>query len=182
MGIVASFLIALSLSMDNLAVTIAAGAASARVINKRLIYEIAVLFASAHFVMFSLGFMGGERVAPALGRVAPWLACAALMYIGLEMMAQAYRHKEEVNHVIFDSFKHKILLAVATSIDAFLVGTSFGFTYSAFWQMAVLLVVCVGITSATGFKLGDALGKKFGRWAEALGGLVLIVLGLKLLL
>ena len=168
--------------MDNLAVTIAAGAASARILNKRLIYEIAALFALAHFVMFSLGFIGGERVAPALGRVAPWLACAALVYIGASMLWQARQPKEEVNHLIFESFKHKILLAVATSIDAFLVGTSFGFTYSVFWQMAVLLVICVGVTSATGFKLGGTLGKKFGRWTEALGGVVLIVLGLKLLL
>jgi len=182
MGIVSSFLIALSLSADNLAVTVSAGAASARVINQRLIYEIAVLFATAHFIMFSLGFLGGTRVAPVLGRVAPWIACAILIYIGAGMLWQAWRKREEVNHAIFASLKHKLLLALATSVDAFLVGTGFGFTGSSFWQMAVLLVICVGLTSTVGFKLGDILGRKFGRWAETGGGAVLIILGVKLLL
>lgn len=182
MGIVSSFLIALSLSMDNLAVTIAAGASSARILNKRLIYQIAGLFSIAHFIMFSLGFLGGESVVPVIGKVAPWCACAALVYIGINMLWQARHAHPQVNHLIFSSFKHKLVLAVATSIDAFLVGTTFAFTHSSFWQMAVLLVICVALTSATGFKIGDVLGKKFGRWAEALGGMILIVLGLKLLL
>lgn len=168
--------------MDNLSVTIAAGACSARVINKRLIYEIACLFAAAHFVMFSIGFWGGEFVAPVLGRVAPWIASAALVYIGAEMLLTAYRNRTEVNHAIFSAFKNKLLLALATSLDAFFVGTSFGFTQSSFGVMALMLVCCVWITSATGFKLGDLLGRKFGRWTEAVGGLVLIALGLKLLL
>ena len=71
--------------MDNLAVTIAAGASSARILNKRLIYQIAGLFSIAHFIMFSLGFLGGESVVPVIGKVAPWCACAALVYIGVSV-------------------------------------------------------------------------------------------------
>lgn len=168
--------------MDNLSVTVAAGAASAWLINRRLIFEVAFLFSGAHFVMFTIGFLGGESVAPALGRVAPWIASAALVYIGVRMLFEAYRNETEVNHALFSAFKNKLLLALATSLDAFLVGTSFGFTYSAFWQMAIMMVLCVWITSVLGFKLGNVLGKKFGRWTEAVGGLVIIGMGLKLLI
>ena len=179
---VSSFLIALSLSMDNLTVTVAAGTGAAHLINRRLVYEIACLFAAAHFLMFSLGFWGGEHIAPVLGKVAPWIASGALVYIGLGMLWQACHKPAEVNHVIFSSLKNKMLLALATSVDAFLVGTSFGFTRSDYWQMVFMLAVCVWITSAAGFKMGHLLGKKFGRRIEAVGGITLVVLGVKLLL
>jgi len=168
--------------MDNLAVTIAAGAVCALAPKRSKVYEIAGLFTLAHFIMFSFGFLGAERVAPTLGKIAPWLACIVLVYIGLGMMWQAWRNHSTDNMIMFFSLKKKILLALATSMDAFLVGTSFGFTYSVFWQIIVMLTGCVFITSVCGFKIGDVLGKKFGRWMEAAGGAVLVLLGIKLLL
>ena len=176
----ASFLIAVGLSMDNLAVTVAAGCGQHLIKDySRQIWRISFLFSFAHFVMFFLGFKGGRFLLVG-STIAPWMACGILVCIGLRMIKEAFETQK--TRPVFGSVKMQILLALATSLDALLVGTGLAFTPIAFWQTLGALVSCVLITSFCGFYLGHYLGRKFGRNMEIVGGCILIFVGVKVLL
>ena len=181
MNILSSFLVALGLSMDNLAVTISAGCARSRHSCMRLIIQVSLLFTLAHFVMFCIGFEGGILLNA--GRVlGGWVACVILVIIGVRMIKEALSSKDEVLCPIFTSLKTQLALAVATSLDALFVGAGMSLVGTPFWQTQIFLMLCVFITSCCGFYLGSYLGKKFGHNMEIAGGVVLIVLGAKVLL
>ncbi len=181
MNMLASFLVAAGLSMDNLAVTVSAGCSHQVKGCSRTLWQVSLLFAAAHFVMFTIGFEGGVLL-HAGKRIAPWLACAILVFIGLRMIKNAFTAQGKEQTPLLNSFRTQMLLALATSVDALLVGAGLAFATVAFWQTALALVLCVFITSLCGFYLGRYLGHKFGRNMEMLGGLVLVFLGVKVLL
>lgn len=181
MNILSSFLVAAGLSMDNLAVTVSAGCSRSRHSSARLIVQVSVLFALAHFVMFAVGFEGGVLLH--VGRSwGAWIACAILATIGIRMIASACKNEPEPACPIFTSLKVQLGLAVATSVDALLVGAGMSLAGAPFWQTQGALVFCVFGTSLCGFYLGGYLGRKFGRNMEIVGGSVLILLGIKVLL
>lgn len=176
-----SLLVAVGLSMDNLAVTISAGCAGQQVGHTRTLWQVSLLFALAHFGMFALGFEGGILL-HAGQALAPWLACGILVFIGGRMIQSAFVKTSKTQPTIFNSFPTQIMLAVATSVDALFVGAGLAFTSAAFWQTVICLVICVFSTSLCGFYLGRYLGNKFGRTMEMIGGSILVLLGMKVLL
>ena len=181
MNILSSFLVSAGLSMDNLAVTVSAGCARSGQSSMRLIMQVSLLFALAHFVMFSIGFEGGVLLHA--GRVlGAWVACIILGFIGARMIKEAFFTTLRDACPIFTSLKTRLALAMATSLDALFVGAGMSLAGASFWQTQILLVLCVFVTSWCGFYLGGYLGKKFGRNMEILGGCVLIALGVKVLL
>ena len=177
----ASFLVAIGLSMDNLAVTISAGCSQRSVGRSRTLWQVSLLFALAHFIMFTAGFEGGILL-HAGKTIAPWLACAILIFIGLRMIKNAFAPKGQEQAPLLNSLHTQVMLALATSVDALLVGAGLAFATGDFWQTTIALVICVFVTSVCGFYMGRYLGSKFGRNMEILGGLVLIFLGAKVLL
>ncbi|MBQ8033313.1 MAG: manganese efflux pump [Elusimicrobiaceae bacterium] len=181
MNICVSFLIALSLSMDNLAVTVSAGCSRQLVGHRRTVWQISFLFALAHFVMFSIGYEGGILLHA--GRlIGGWIAGIILCFIGGKMIHSAYREAPSVHDKILSSLYTQLLLAVDTSVDALLVGAGLALSLASFWQTNLFLVICVFGTSLCGFYLGRYLGQKFGRAVEVAGGLVLVGFGAKMLL
>ena len=181
MNMLSSFLVALGLSMDNLAVTTSAGCSQCLQGCARVIFRVSVLFALAHIVMFSVGFEGGVLL-HAGKTIAPWIACAILVFIGGRMIKNAFFAIAQTQSTIFNSLHTQILLALATSLDALLVGAGLAFTEACFWQTVLILAACVFATSLCGFYLGRYLGEKFGRNMEIVGGSVLVLLGVKVLL
>ena len=181
MNIAYSFLIAASLSMDNLAVCVSAGCSQRIIGRTRIIWQISLLFALAHFVMFTLGFEGGVLLHA--GRtVGLCLAGSILVFIGGRMIQSAGKHAQPVQAKLLDSFRVKVLLALATSMDALLVGAGLALSAAFFWQTVLFLTICVFITSLCGFYLGRYLGQKVGPRIEIVGGLVLLGFGIKMLL
>lgn len=181
MNILSSFLVALGLSMDNLAVTISAGCSQRAKGQGKMFWQVSLLFALAHFVMFAVGFEGGVLL-HASQTIAPWLGSAILLFIGGRMIKNA-RAQETFNcGTILNSLRTQLLLALATSVDALFVGAGLAFTHALFWQTQTALVLCVFMTSLCGFHLGSYLGRKFGNMMEVLGGIVLVILGIKVLL
>ena len=179
MNILSSFLVALGLSMDNLAVTVSAGCSRSTQRSGRAILQVSVLFVLAHFIMFSLGFEGGV-LAHAGRTLGAWVACGILVFIGVRMIINA--HAEENDSSIFTSLKTQLALAVATSLDALFVGAGLALVQAPFWQTQLALMSCVFVTSLGGFYLGHYLGKHLGPKMEIVGGCVLVVLGVKVLL
>lgn len=182
MNILASLFVALGLSMDNWAVTIASGCSHHQAIPKSYIFKVSSLFALAHFVMFAAGWGCGAGIGKYIGAVDHWIAFAILVFIGARMIKESRARGEEADVCTLHTFKTLCALAVATSLDALLVGMGLAFTAAPFWATILMLTVCVFATSWTGFYVGAYLGRKFGKIMEALGGAVLILIGLKLLL
>ena len=184
MNILGAILVALGLSMDNLAVAVAAGCQGKGALPHGIIIQISVLFALAHFVMFSAGFLGGHELVRWIGAAAGWAACGILVYIGVTMVLASQKTPENpsARPELLTKVKVRFLLAFATSLDALFVGMSFGLAQNQ-WGITVLcLTGCVFVTSVGGFFMGSFLGRRFGTIMEVLGGLVLVLIAVKLLL
>ncbi len=184
MNILGAILVAFGLSMDNLAVAVAAGCQGKGSLPRGVILQISGLFALAHFVMFSAGFWGGHELVRWIGAIAGWVACGILVYIGGHMILSSRKQTQTPCEQpgLLTSVKMRLLLAFATSLDALFVGMGLGLTQNQ-WVLPVLLLAgCVLITSISGFYMGRFLGRRFGSVMEAVGGVILILIGVKLLL
>lgn len=166
--------------MDNLAVSISAGCVPGER-SRWILWQISLLFAFSHFAMFALGFEGGIWVHVSQS-VGPWVACGILVLIGSRMVQESFTPMCQVRPLVFSSLKMQLALAIATSLDALFVGAGLGIAHALFWQTAFALTGCVFLTSLLGFYLGNSLSKKLGRKMELIGGIVLVLLGVKILL
>lgn len=182
MNILSALLVALGLSMDNFAVTIASGCRHRSRIPAAYTFKAGVLFAAAHFIMFSAGWLCGAGAERYIGAAAHWIAFLILLFIGGKMIKESLSHQDTGDVCALHSFKTLAPLSVATSLDALLAGMGLAFASSSFWPVVWTLSACVFVTSIAGFYLGAWLGRKFGKVMEAAGGAVLALIGVKLLL
>ena len=184
MGISEIIILAVSLSMDAFAVALCKGLALKK-INFKNCLIVGAWFGIFQGGMPLIGYLLGSTFADKITAIDHWIAFVLLVLIGGNMVKEALSKDEDCQD---DSlgFKTMIVLAVATSIDALAVGVSFAFTdfesnyfvYIAFVMIAV--ITCV--LSAIGVKLGNIFGTRYKTAAELTGGIVLILLGLKILL
>lgn len=180
MGLIELFLLAVGLSMDAFAVSICKGL-SVRQMKIRY-----VLIAGGYFGIFQagmplIGYALGRQFQSMITAIDHWITFALLAVIGINMIRESLGQEEGETDDSF-SFRTMLPLAVATSIDALAVGVTF-----AFLQVNVLPAVClIGITtfvfSAAGVTIGNVFGAKYKSKAELAGGIVLILLGTKILL
>ena len=182
------FLIGIGLSMDAFAVAICKGLAMPDKVHKRSAFLIALYFGVFQAVMPALGWLLGSQFAHYVTRFAPWIAFVLLAWIGGNMLRSGIgglRKNEPVSCPQSDPTAgwNLLLLAVATSIDALAVGLTFAMTNTnAFLPSCLIGVVCAAI-SACGLFLGKKLSSlpMLNGWAEVLGGVVLLCIGLNIL-
>lgn len=167
--------------MDNFAVTLAAGT-TCKTPKLRIVLWVSFLFALAHFIMFCGGWFLGRTLGSFIHAIDHWIAFAILCVIGLHMLKEARSAQAHSSIENLNSFKTCLLLAAATSVDAWMIGMGLSFTAAPFWLTAQMMVGCVFVTSWAGFKLGAWMGQKLGAAAEITGGILLILIGVKLLL
>lgn len=182
MGFWELFIIAVGLSMDAFAVAISKG-----LCMKKLSYKNAVIigcfFGGFQALMPIIGYILGTQFKDSITSIDHWIAFILLALIGINMIRES-RSKDEVaceNIDVSLSIKNMTILSVATSIDALAVGITF-----AFLQVDIILAVSIiGITtfvlSIIGVKIGHVFGTKFKSKAELVGGIILIIMGLKIL-
>lgn len=182
MNILSAFVVALSLSMDNFALTLACGCAERGGLKRAQVLLVGGLFALAHVVLFSAGWLGGREAGILFDRFDHWVAFLVLAFIGLKMVKESFSNKNEPSVCSLFKLRNALTMAVATSLDALFVGVALSITGAPFWLTLVLLAACVMVTSCTGFYLGGWLGKKFGAVMEGLGGAALTAVGIKVLL
>ena len=138
------------------------------------------------FIMPLLGYAVGEGVASFVGIMAPFLACGLLSFLGIRMIAEALKNEEdeEAEQKEKLGFLELTLQAIATSIDALAVGLSFCIMSKAgcgkITASAIIGVVAFGC-SFVGAMLGKKVGKLFEKRAELVGGIILVVIGVKML-
>ena len=181
MNILATFAIAVGLSMDNFAVTIASGCGARGAIAWQERMKVALSFVLAHIVMFSAGWLGGQELGRLIDSWDHWVAFFVLVFIGVKMMCEAGKAQTQP---LAHTLPGRIIvgLAIATSLDALGVGIALSLEQARFWLTLIFMSGCVFITSYTGFALGERLGQRFGQVMQVIGGLVLTCIGIKVLL
>lgn len=172
----------MGLSMDNFAVTIASGCACQKSVRRARTFWVSLSFACAHVIMFGAGWWGGRELGRFIDRFDHWIAFFVLAFIGLKMIKEAFEKKQGPDLCRVISAKTVAALAVATSLDALLVGMALSLTAAPFWLTLWFMAGCVFATSYAGFYLGCYLGRRFGVVMEVLGGAALMAVGAKVLL
>ena len=182
MGIIELLLIAVSLSMDAFAVSVCKGLATKKLEKKH--YLIAGLwFGGFQALMPTIGYFLGTAFEKYITSIDHWIAFVLLSIIGIGMIKEAL----ECDSCADDSFSAKamLVLAIATSIDALAVGVTFAFMIDTLAYL-IFAVSAIGVItfalSAFGIKVGNIFGVKYKSKAELAGGIILILIGIKILL
>ena len=178
------FLIGIGLSMDAFAVAICKGLAMPDKVHKRSAFLIALYFGVFQAVMPALGWLLGSQFAHYVTRFAPWIAFVLLAWIGGNMIRESRAEEDEDEQPSDGQVKHKelLVLAVATSIDALAVGISFAALSVDIVPAVSLIGITTFIFSVAGVAIGRIFGARYEKPATIVGGVVLILIGLKILL
>lgn len=183
MGIIELLLIAIGLSMDAFAVSVCKGLSMTK-LNLKNAGIIAFFFGGFQAIMPLLGWFLGARFQRYIVSFDHWIAFALLAFIGGEMIVESVKHDEKIEED-GDSIKIKqlFLLAIATSIDALAVGITFALLPGTNIGLSVTLIgITTFIISFAGVGIGFRFGSKYEKKAQIVGGIILIVLGIKILL
>lgn len=173
------FLIAVGLSMDAFAVSICKGL-GARKLSLGQALLVGLYFGGFQALMPLIGWLLGSRFDELIRGVDHWIAFFLLLVIGVNMMKEARCQAEQLSDDF--AFKTMLLLAIATSIDALAVGVSFAFLSVDILPAALLIGATTFLLSAAGCYIGRAFGTKYKSGAEMTGGIILILIGGKILL
>ena len=173
-------LIAVGLAMDAFAVSICKGLAMKKP-SLKAILVVGIWFGFFQALMPVIGYNLGSSFYDYIADYDHWIAFILLAVIGVNMIREALSDEEEG---VDDStgFRTMLILAIATSIDALAVGISLAMTGDDILTSAVLIGVITFLISAFGVKIGSVFGDRFGKKAELVGGVILIVIGLRILL
>ena len=179
------FFIGVGLSMDAFAVSICKGL-SMRKVNQKQCFVIALFFGGFQALMPFIGWLLGSQFESCITSIDHWIAFILLGFIGGKMMIEAIRewNEEETVEVMDAPLDHKnmFVLAVATSIDALAVGITFAFLDTPIIEAITIIGITTMVISIIGVVVGNFFGSRYKSKAEFIGGLILVLLGLKILL
>ena len=185
MGFVELLLLAIGLSMDAFAVSVCKGLCMKR-LNLRQATVVALFFGGFQALMPLVGWALGTQFEQFITPVDHWIAFVLLALIGGKMLWDAFHEDDEELSCPADGkldLRELVMLAVATSIDALAVGITFAFLPGTRIVPAVALIGSITfVFSAAGIRLGNVFGLRYKRKAEFAGGVILILLGTKILL
>lgn len=179
MSILELLILAVGLSMDAFAVSICKGLSLGKITGKHMCIA-GLWFGGFQALMPLIGFFLGRFFADMITKYDHWIAFVLLSILGGNMVREALAEEENIDASI--TAKAMFLLAVATSIDALAVGVTFAFLSVAIVPAVTFIGVVTFVFSAAGIKIGSIFGAKYQSKAELFGGIVLILLGLKVLL
>ena len=181
MHITELMILAVGVSMDAFAVSICKGL-SVCMVRPRHAGFTAVWFGGFQALMPLIGYFMGVAFADFVTSIDHWIAFLLLGIIGGKMVKESFE-KDECSCAIPDfSFRTMLAMAVATSIDALAVGVSLAFLKVNIWSAVLIIGLTTGAFSAAGVYIGNIFGNKYKSKAELAGGLILILIGTKILI
>ena len=180
MSLLELFIIAVGLSMDAFAVSICKGLAMRRA-DCRSMAAVGLWFGGFQALMPVIGYLVGVQFKEAITAVDHWIAFGLLAVIGGNMIREALSGGEESEDASLAP-KAMVLLALATSIDALAVGVGFAFLDVNITAAAGFIGAVTFLLSAAGVKVGSVFGAKYKSRAELTGGIILVLMGVKILL
>ena len=173
-------LIAIGLSMDAFSVSICKGLTTKR-FSWRMALICGLWFGGFQVLMPIIGYYLGAQFQEMIEAYDHWIAFGLLFLIGANMIREAVWGKEEEQDGSL-GFKTMFLLAIATSIDALAVGVSFACIQVKLWSSVIIIGLTTFLFSVLGVKIGNVFGSKYEKSAGIIGGIILILIGLKILL
>ena len=184
MGILELFLIGVGLSMDAFAVAICQGLQMQR-FNWKNAAVIALFFGGFQALMPLTGWLLGSQFAGYIQSIDHWVTFVLLGLIGGNMIREALSSEEEesvcASGEVLD-YRQLFLMAIATSIDALAVGVTFAFLEVAILSAIVIIGCTTFCLSFSGVAVGNFFGARYKKRAELTGGVILVLLGVKILL
>lgn len=179
MDMLTIFFIAIGLAMDAFAISIVSGF-SIKKLKKENAFKIALFFGIFQGIMPIIGWFIGFGFRDFVLGIGHWIAFALLAAIGIKMIYESTKIKTNKQNPLKNSVL--LILAIATSIDAFVVGASLSILNTPIITPAILTGIITFVLSFIGVYIGKKIGHFFENKIEALGGLILILIGLKILL
>lgn len=180
MSFIEVLLIGIGLSMDAFSVSICKGLTTKK-FSWKMALTCGLWFGFFQALMPLIGYFLGAQFEEYITSVDHWIAFGLLFLIGANMIREALSKKEESSDSSLD-FKTMLLLAIATSIDALAVGISFACIQVKIWSSVLIIGLTTFAFSVLGVKIGNVFGSKFEKSAGVIGGIILILIGLKILL
>lgn len=180
MGFIEILLIGVGLSMDAFAVSICKGLSTRKLEFKH------ALICGGYFGFFQglmplIGYVLGVQFKDKIESIDHWIAFILLALIGINMIKEAFGEEDEECNPDF-SFKAMLPLAIATSIDALAVGVTFAFLNVNIFSAIIIIAITTFLISMIGVKIGHVFGSRYKSKAETVGGIILILMGIKILL
>ena len=180
MSLIELFLIAVGLSMDAFAVSVCKGL-SVRKAEVKHGLIVGAYFGGFQALMPAIGYVLGRQFESLITSVDHWIAFVLLGIIGGNMIREAIKGEQEELDDSF-TFRTMLPLAIATSIDALAMGVTFAFLQVQIVPAVLFIGVTTFVLSAIGLKVGNVFGAKYKARAELFGGVVLVLMGIKILL
>jgi len=179
-------LIGVGLSMDAFAVSICKGLGMTK-LNRKQAVTIGLYFGGFQALMPFIGYMLGIQFEKYITSIDHWIAFILLAFIGGKMVYEAVKDNEDDTVIEKDlALNHgeMLLLAIATSIDALAVGITFALAYDNLniYEAITIIGLTTFVLSIIGVVVGNFFGSKYKKKAEIVGGIILILIGLKILL
>lgn len=173
-------ILAIGVSMDAFAVSICKGLAMKQIKFKHMLI-VGLWFGGFQALMPLIGYFLGIQFETYITAYDHWIAFILLAFIGGNMIKEALSNEEETADASL-AVKIMLVLAIATSIDALALGVTFAFLQVNIWEAVSFIGVVTFLFSVAGLKIGNVFGTKYKSKAEFVGGVILILLGIKILL
>ena len=173
-------ILAIGVSMDAFAVSICKGLAMKQIKFKHMLI-VGLWFGGFQALMPLIGYFLGIQFEMYITAYDHWIAFILLAFIGGNMIKEALSNEEETADASL-AVKIMLVLAIATSIDALALGVTFAFLQVNIWEAVSFIGVVTFLFSVAGLKIGNVFGTKYKSKAEFVGGVILILLGIKILL
>lgn len=178
-NLISTFLIAVALAMDAFSVSMTKGFTQKHLTRMQILYY-GLFFGGFQALMPILGYFCGNVIASVVKSLAPIVGFVLLLAIGLNMIRESFSDDEEITDQF--SFREVTLLAIATSIDAFAVGITIALIHDPIWISSAIIGIVAFMFSIAGIFIGKKLGDYVGDKFQILGGVILILIGIKILL
>lgn len=179
-NLISTFLVAVALAMDAFSVSMTKGFTQKQ-LTKSQIFYYGLFFGGFQALMPILGYFCGNVIASIVKSLAPVIGFILLLAIGLNMIRESLTGDDEEITDHF-SFREVTLLAIATSIDAFAVGITIALVNDPILISSLIIGIVAFIFSIAGIFIGKKLGNYVGDKFQILGGVILILIGIKILL
>jgi len=183
MSILEIFILSIGLCFDTFAVSLSSGICIPY-IGRRDFIKIVFSFAIFQSGFTLLGWIMGNSLLKYIGAFDHWIAFTLLVYIGGKMIYESLIKKSEELCIDLRTTKTLIMVSVATSIDALAVGISLAMINLSFAKISaawLIIALVTALSAIIGIKGGRRIGEKAGKRSEILGGIILIVIGVKIL-
>mgnify|MGYP000218964161 FL=1 len=172
------FLMGVGLSMDAFAVSICKGLGM-RKVNKKQALVIGLFFGGFQALMPFIGYCLGSTLSGLVDSIDHWIAFILLAFIGINMIKESFEEEKQNDDF---SWKTMLMLAIATAIDALAVGVTFSFESINIFMAISIIGLTTFIIASAGVYIGHIFGNKYQQKAQITGGIILILIGIKILI